>query len=82
LQQPIVENYSKHMEYVSQSDWMATAVQWDESSYSVSWHTFKLKTEFFFQLLDLTILNSWGLLFIKRRQNALHFYFLLYINRP
>jgi len=47
----IVEQYNRHMDYVDNSDRMA-------NSYSVSRHTFKWTTKFFFHLLDLTVLNS------------------------
>ena len=51
----IVERYNWHMGYVDSSDRMA-------NSYSMSQHTFKWTTKFFFHFLDLTVLNSWVLL--------------------
>ena len=51
----VVEQYNGHMGYIDNSDHMA-------NSYSLSRHTFKWTTKFFFHLLDLTILNSWILL--------------------
>ena len=51
----IVEKYNRHMGHVHNSDRMA-------NSYSISWRTFKWTTKLFFQLQDLTALNSWILL--------------------
>jgi len=52
----IVERYNRHMGFVNLSDRMA-------NSYSMSRRNFKWTTKLFFHLLDLTILNSWILLF-------------------
>ena len=51
----IAERYILHMDYVDNSDHMA-------SSYSMSQHIFKWTTKLFVHLLDLTVLNSWILL--------------------
>jgi len=51
-----VEWYKKHKGYINNSDRMA-------NSYSMSQRTFKWTTKLFFHLLDLTVFNSWILLF-------------------
>ena len=51
------------MGYVDNSDRMA-------NSYSMSRRTFKWTTKLFFQLLDLTVLNSWILLSSCRAQHT------------
>jgi len=50
-----VERYNRHMGFLDISDRMA-------NSYSMSRRTFKWTKKLFFQLLDLTVLNSWILL--------------------
>ena len=52
----IVERYNRHMGYINNSDHMA-------NSYSMSQCTFKWTTKLFFHFLDLTVLNSWILLY-------------------
>jgi len=52
----IVERYNRHMGYVDSSDRMA-------NSYLMSRCTFKWITKLFFHFLDLTVLNSWILLY-------------------
>ena len=47
--------YNRHMGYTDISDRMA-------NSHSMCRHTFKWTTKLFFNLLDLTVLNSWILL--------------------
>jgi len=54
----IVERYNRHMGYVNKSDRMS-------NSYSMSRHAFKWTTKLFFHFLDLTVLNSWILLFFN-----------------
>jgi hypothetical protein len=51
----IVTWYNRHMGYVDNSDCMA-------NSYSISRRNFKWTTKLFFNLLDLTVLNSWIML--------------------
>jgi hypothetical protein len=51
----IVERFNRHMGYVDISDRMA-------SSYSMCQRNLKWTTKLFFDLLDLTVLNSWILL--------------------
>jgi len=52
----IVEWYNQHVGFVDISDRMA-------NSYSMSRRNFKWTTKLYFHLLDLTVLNSWILLF-------------------
>jgi len=51
----IVERYNRHLDYIDNSDCMA-------NSYLMSRHTFRWSIKFFFNLLDLSVLNSWILL--------------------
>ena len=56
VQPHIMERYNRHMGYIKNSNCMA-------NSYSKSQHTFEWTKKLFFYLLDLTVLNSWILLF-------------------
>jgi hypothetical protein len=51
----IMDWYSRHMEYVNNSDHMA-------NTYLMNRHTFKWTIKLFFHHLDLTVLNRWILL--------------------
>ena len=52
----IMERYNQHVGYINNSDRKA-------NNYLMSRCTFKWSTKLFFHLLDLTVLNSWILLF-------------------
>ena len=54
----LVARYNRHIGYVDISDLMA-------NSYSMCRRTFKWTMKLFFHLLDLTVLNSWILLYSR-----------------